>query len=203
MRGVRSSFPLHAWQVSSLLLARFINPTIRLCVCTLSSSLSLSHFERARALSPLLSPSFFLPLPPSPLWSSQLFMSARIPVSCYLSAFCLFWLTRPRFVFLQCAHCWNAPNTRIRTYSTHVDECCRHSRDAQGWIFMRVSIHLSVYRTRKPLTFLAWQALADMRAPHTWFPLARQQRRKWVLHVGPTNSGKLKQLDIHMYMDLY
>ena len=29
-----------------------------------------------------------------------------------------------------------------------------------------------------------------MRAPHAWFPLARQQRRKWVLHVGPTNSGK-------------
>lgn len=29
-----------------------------------------------------------------------------------------------------------------------------------------------------------------MRVPHAWFPLARQQRRKWVLHVGPTNSGK-------------
>lgn len=34
------------------------------------------------------------------------------------------------------------------------------------------------------------KALADMRAPQAWFPLARQKRRKWVLHVGPTNSGK-------------
>lgn len=33
-------------------------------------------------------------------------------------------------------------------------------------------------------------ALADMRAPHEWFPLARAMRRRVVYHAGPTNSGK-------------
>eukprot|EP01132_Coremiostelium_polycephalum_P006071 gene6071-7563_t len=32
--------------------------------------------------------------------------------------------------------------------------------------------------------------LADLKHPHNWFPLARSIKRKIILHVGPTNSGK-------------
>lgn len=32
--------------------------------------------------------------------------------------------------------------------------------------------------------------LSDLRTPHEWYPTARRMRRKIVLHVGPTNSGK-------------
>lgn len=32
--------------------------------------------------------------------------------------------------------------------------------------------------------------LADLRDPHLWYAAARQQRRKVIAHVGPTNSGK-------------
>lgn len=31
---------------------------------------------------------------------------------------------------------------------------------------------------------------ADLRAPHTWYPLARSLRRRIIYHAGPTNSGK-------------
>uniref|UniRef100_A0A1J3CSH2 RNA helicase n=1 Tax=Noccaea caerulescens TaxID=107243 RepID=A0A1J3CSH2_NOCCA len=38
----------------------------------------------------------------------------------------------------------------------------------------------------------------DLTSPHTWYPIARNMKRKVILHVGPTNSGKtysaLKQL---------
>jgi hypothetical protein len=30
----------------------------------------------------------------------------------------------------------------------------------------------------------------DLPYPHTWFPLARKLKRKFYLHIGPTNSGK-------------
>lgn len=33
-------------------------------------------------------------------------------------------------------------------------------------------------------------ALADLRSPPSWFPLARARRRKVIFHTGPTNSGK-------------
>lgn len=33
-------------------------------------------------------------------------------------------------------------------------------------------------------------SITDMRTPHKWFPLARSFKRKWILNVGPTNSGK-------------
>lgn len=40
---------------------------------------------------------------------------------------------------------------------------------------------------------------ADMRFPSEWYPMARQFKRTWHLHVGPTNSGKtynaLKRLE--------
>ncbi|KAK9455423.1 P-loop containing nucleoside triphosphate hydrolase protein [Dipodascopsis uninucleata] len=32
--------------------------------------------------------------------------------------------------------------------------------------------------------------LTNMRYPEEWYPAARRMKRKWVLHVGPTNSGK-------------
>ncbi|CAH2079131.1 unnamed protein product [Thlaspi arvense] len=39
----------------------------------------------------------------------------------------------------------------------------------------------------------------DLTCPHTWYPIARTKKRKVILHVGPTNSGKtynaLKQLE--------
>jgi ATP-dependent RNA helicase SUPV3L1/SUV3 len=31
---------------------------------------------------------------------------------------------------------------------------------------------------------------ADLRQPHTWYPLARSMKRKLIFHAGPTNSGK-------------
>ncbi|CAA7388067.1 unnamed protein product [Spirodela intermedia] len=41
--------------------------------------------------------------------------------------------------------------------------------------------------------------LTDLTCPHTWYPNARRKKRKVVLHVGPTNSGKtysaLKRLE--------
>jgi ATP-dependent RNA helicase SUPV3L1/SUV3 len=30
----------------------------------------------------------------------------------------------------------------------------------------------------------------DLREPHLWFPVARDMKRKIVIHAGPTNSGK-------------
>ncbi|XP_051152845.1 DExH-box ATP-dependent RNA helicase DExH16, mitochondrial isoform X2 [Andrographis paniculata] len=30
----------------------------------------------------------------------------------------------------------------------------------------------------------------DLKHPHTWYPIARRRKRKVILHVGPTNSGK-------------
>lgn len=36
-------------------------------------------------------------------------------------------------------------------------------------------------------------AFADMRNPGEWFPIARSMRRKIIMHVGPTNSGKTYQ----------
>ena len=39
----------------------------------------------------------------------------------------------------------------------------------------------------------AIRAIADLRSPQSWYPLARQMRRRWILHVGPTNSGKTYQ----------
>lgn len=35
------------------------------------------------------------------------------------------------------------------------------------------------------------ERLLDLRFPATWYPLARQMRRKIVAHLGPTNSGTL------------
>ena len=34
------------------------------------------------------------------------------------------------------------------------------------------------------------EKLANLCDPHLWYPLARQMKRKIILHVGPTNSGK-------------
>ena len=34
------------------------------------------------------------------------------------------------------------------------------------------------------------ERLANLCNPHLWYPLARQMKRKVILHVGPTNSGK-------------
>lgn len=31
---------------------------------------------------------------------------------------------------------------------------------------------------------------ADLRQPHTWYPLARSMKRRIIFHAGPTNSGK-------------
>ena len=37
------------------------------------------------------------------------------------------------------------------------------------------------------------RAIADLRSPQAWFPTARRIRRKWIVHIGPTNSGKTYQ----------
>lgn len=41
--------------------------------------------------------------------------------------------------------------------------------------------------------------LTDLRHPHEWYPEARSMQRTWIMHVGPTNSGKtyraLKRLE--------
>ncbi|XP_016189482.1 RNA polymerase II C-terminal domain phosphatase-like 3 isoform X1 [Arachis ipaensis] len=33
----------------------------------------------------------------------------------------------------------------------------------------------------------------DLTSPHTWYPQARKKHRRIILHVGPTNSGKMHQ----------
>ncbi|KAK4519679.1 uncharacterized protein ATC70_009918 [Mucor velutinosus] len=47
--------------------------------------------------------------------------------------------------------------------------------------------------------FNSLRSISDIRFPSEWFPDARQMKRKIILHVGPTNSGKtyraLKQLE--------
>ncbi|KAI8973805.1 P-loop containing nucleoside triphosphate hydrolase protein [Mycotypha africana] len=47
--------------------------------------------------------------------------------------------------------------------------------------------------------YVSVRKLSDLRYPSEWFPEARQMRRKIILHVGPTNSGKtyraLKRLE--------
>lgn len=41
--------------------------------------------------------------------------------------------------------------------------------------------------------------LTDLQHPHEWYPEARSMQRTWIMHVGPTNSGKtyraLKRLE--------
>ena len=39
----------------------------------------------------------------------------------------------------------------------------------------------------------AVRSIADLRSPQTWYPHARRMKRKWVAHIGPTNSGKTYQ----------
>ncbi|EGG23919.1 Mitochondrial RNA helicase [Cavenderia fasciculata] len=34
------------------------------------------------------------------------------------------------------------------------------------------------------------KTIANLKHPHNWFPVARGMKRKFILHVGPTNSGK-------------
>ena len=38
------------------------------------------------------------------------------------------------------------------------------------------------------LTSESLEALADLRDPQSWYPTARRMKRRWILHVGPTNS---------------
>ena len=51
------------------------------------------------------------------------------------------------------------------------------------------SSFLSSSSSSSPPTSL--ERLLDLRFPATWYPLARQMRRKIVAHLGPTNSGTL------------
>ncbi|KAK9235471.1 P-loop containing nucleoside triphosphate hydrolase protein [Lipomyces kononenkoae] len=44
--------------------------------------------------------------------------------------------------------------------------------------------------TRKPILTRKSRQLANMDRPEEWYPHTRQMKRKWILHVGPTNSGK-------------
>lgn len=43
---------------------------------------------------------------------------------------------------------------------------------------------------RQLATFRRARRLADLQHPHRWFPAARRMRRRWLVHLGPTNSGK-------------
>ncbi|PWW72245.1 hypothetical protein C7212DRAFT_302558 [Tuber magnatum] len=52
---------------------------------------------------------------------------------------------------------------------------------------------------KKDIHMINIKKAADMRFPQEWYPMARQFKRTWHLHVGPTNSGKtyhaLKRLE--------
>lgn len=57
----------------------------------------------------------------------------------------------------------------------------------------RLSVKTSIYRrhaTHLPTNGGDTSEITDLRYPAEWFPRARQLRRKLILHVGPTNSGK-------------
>lgn len=49
---------------------------------------------------------------------------------------------------------------------------------------------LETVYSRQLATFRRARRLADLQNPHAWFPAARRIRRRWQLHLGPTNSGK-------------
>lgn len=42
----------------------------------------------------------------------------------------------------------------------------------------------------KKMIYLKLATAMDLTTPHLWFPVARSIKRKFHLHVGPTNSGK-------------
>lgn len=46
------------------------------------------------------------------------------------------------------------------------------------------------YRDKLGAKFLTLAALSDLSNPTLWYPLARTQKRRIIMHVGPTNSGK-------------
>ncbi|RPB00989.1 hypothetical protein L873DRAFT_1678304 [Choiromyces venosus 120613-1] len=52
---------------------------------------------------------------------------------------------------------------------------------------------------KKDIHMINIKKAGDMRFPQEWYPMARQFKRTWHLHVGPTNSGKtynaLKRLE--------
>ncbi|KAH8943386.1 hypothetical protein BDL97_13G049000 [Sphagnum fallax] len=69
----------------------------------------------------------------------------------------------------------------------YVNNCLpRKLRDTflaeEGYIFR--SRFLSTQRSPSLVDFL------DLTLPHTWYPFARTKKRRVVMHVGPTNSGK-------------
>jgi len=39
-------------------------------------------------------------------------------------------------------------------------------------------------------SYRALVSTADLRTPHTWYPVARAMKRRFIYHAGPTNSGK-------------
>lgn len=52
--------------------------------------------------------------------------------------------------------------------------------------------------------WIAWKSrekstdfLADMSSPVEWYPLARKLKRDIIAHIGPTNSGKVRQNSNH------
>lgn len=54
-------------------------------------------------------------------------------------------------------------------------------------------------REKGPLVVEMQRELTDLRYPHEWYPETRAMQRTWIMHVGPTNSGKtyraLKRLE--------
>eukprot|EP01127_Copromyxa_protea_P018958 TRINITY_DN6062_c0_g1_i1.p1 TRINITY_DN6062_c0_g1~~TRINITY_DN6062_c0_g1_i1.p1 ORF type:complete len:551 (-),score=61.98 TRINITY_DN6062_c0_g1_i1:24-1676(-) len=54
-------------------------------------------------------------------------------------------------------------------------QLCRGKRNARSWYTKPTGKHMTI---------------ADLRDPHLWYPEAHAMKRKIILHVGPTNSGK-------------
>ncbi|KAK9493063.1 P-loop containing nucleoside triphosphate hydrolase protein [Lipomyces doorenjongii] len=48
----------------------------------------------------------------------------------------------------------------------------------------------NAFSSRTPIMTRKSRQLANMDRPEEWYPHTRGMKRKWILHVGPTNSGK-------------
>lgn len=76
----------------------------------------------------------------------------------------------------------NYPKELLEVYDFHTNDEMLHS--VMTKLLYKEYIEQSLY------TIEPQSSLVDLSSPAAWFPEARKMKRKFVLHVGPTNSGK-------------
>ncbi|CDW83196.1 atp-dependent rna helicase mitochondrial-like [Stylonychia lemnae] len=69
-----------------------------------------------------------------------------------------------------------------KKYQNHIDNWNQQSKDQKVIKYFKLE-----YEASQQL-----HLLTDLTMPHEWFPEARQMKRKFIYHMGPTNSGKTR-----------